>query len=180
MAPQEDAPAGLFRALYSVAAWSGLALMAVILVWLFWLLFSLTPSGTAQSQALETVRPTQTALAMAFAGEDGNGGVMVVELPATCAACHAIAGTSAAGAVCPDLTDIATVSAERIASPDYAGEADTVADYIRESILAPNAYVVEGPGWVTPGGDSTMPAAVGQALAPAELERLVQYLASLE
>jgi mono/diheme cytochrome c family protein len=179
MAQEQDAPVGLFNRVYSLVAWASVAFMVLILVWLVWLLFTLTPAGTARSQELERVRPTQTALAAAYSGIT-DGVNVAFEFPATCAACHAIAGTSAAGSLCPDLTHIATVSAQRLADPGYAGSATTVEEYLLESIVEPNAYVVQGPGWVTPAGDSTMPAAVGLALTDAELERLVRYLASLE
>jgi cytochrome c2 len=179
--PQSDAPHDLFETLYRLVTWASLGLMVVIVAWLLSMLFGLSPSGTAQSQELAIVRPTQTALAVAYGGADAaEGAPVVVDLPVTCAACHAIEGTSAAGKVCPDLTHIGTVSAERIASADYSGAATTVEEYIRESILEPNTFVLQGTGWVTPKGDSTMPAAVGQALTQPELDRLITYLASLE
>ena len=181
MAPQDDSPAGLFRALYSVATWATLGLMIIIVAALIGLLFVRTPAGTAQSQELALVRPTQTALAAAYVGEESEGGVVrVVELPVTCAACHAIEGTSAAGKVCPDLTHVGGRAAERLADPSYTGSATTADEYIRESILKPNAFVVQGEGYVAANGASTMPEAVGQSLTPTELDNLVAYLASLK
>lgn len=53
-----------------------------------------------------------------------------------CNACHAIPGLSDA-AVGPSLAEIKTTAAERV--PGLAAE-----DYIRQSIMEPNAYVVEG------------------------------------
>jgi mono/diheme cytochrome c family protein len=157
--------------------------MALILGALLWILLSRTPAGTAQSQELVRVRPTQTALAAMYSGSPSGtetGAVAVVALPVTCAACHSIEGTDAAGKVCPDLTHIGSVSSERVASADYLGAASTIEEYIRESILDPNAYVVQGTGWVTPAGASIMPPTVGQALTPSEVDRLVSYLASLK
>jgi len=181
MTHPEDAPLTTFRRLYALMTWFGLLLMATILVLLVAVLFRNMPIGTARTQALETVWPTQTALAVAFGGGGTpQTGVAVVALPATCAACHAIAGTSAAGKVCPDLTHIGTVAVERLAATDYRGTATTPADYIRESILDPNAYVVQGTGWTAPDGTSAMPRAVGTVLATRELNQLVAYLASLE
>jgi nitric oxide reductase subunit C len=123
-------------------------------------------------------KATQTAVFEAMPSPTPGAGV--VELPAACKGCHMIAGTSAAGVVCPDLTNIATIAAERLAAADYTGSATTVEDYIRESILEPNAYLVLDKASYTANGQSIMPAAVGAALSPAELDQLVTYLASLE
>lgn len=185
MTEQQDAPTRTFGALYTLAVWAGFALTVAILAWLLWTVFGNTPTGTVQSQELLVVRPTQTALAAMFQGaEPGEGGVVVVDLPATCAACHAIQGTSAAGQVCPDLTNIGAVAEQRLASAAYQasdGSATTVEEFIRESILEPSVYcLAEEDNYCTPTGLSTMPAAVGEALTPRELDQLVTYLASLQ
>jgi len=178
MTHHEDAPIATFRTIYSALTWAGLAFLLALLVWLLWTMFQNTPLGTDRSRAMAEVAPTVEALAAGYAVDES--GVRIVELPGTCAACHAIAGTSATGAICPDLTLIGAVAAERIASPEYAGTATTVEAYIRESILEPNAYVVrDKDSYYTGNGSSVMPAAVGEALDTRELEQLVAYLATL-
>jgi mono/diheme cytochrome c family protein len=182
MAHHDDAPVALFRTLYSGLTWAGLAFLVAVLGWLVWTLFTHTSPGSTRSRALAEIRPTVTALAAAYGtgdGEAGASGVAVVALPATCAACHTIAGTSAAGKVGPELSHVGTVAGQRITSPDYTGEAKDVAAYIRESIASPSKFVVAGTTYGKPGA-STMPAAVGQALTPQELDKLVAYLASLK
>jgi mono/diheme cytochrome c family protein len=177
-----DGPPGLFDRLYSVAAWSVLVAMALVVAWLLWLVVTRTEPGTARRLAEQRVRPTQTALAELYAPEFGTARApaVKVDLPVTCAACHTIAGTRAAGNLGPDLTHIGSTALDRLASADYHGAATTAAAYIRESILEPDAYVVSGAGWVTSAGISTMTAATGEALTPEELDRLVTYLASLQ
>jgi nitric oxide reductase subunit C len=178
MRQHDDPPIATFRLLYSAATWTGLALLTLALLWLLWTLFALTSAGTARTQALAVMRPTVTAIAAEYASAEG-GAPVAVALPATCAACHAIAGTSAQGKICPDLTNIGAVAAARIGQANYTGAAQSSEDYIRESILEPSIYVVPGETYGKPGA-STMPAAVGSALSPKELNDLVTYLASLQ
>jgi len=152
--------------------------MAALLTWLLWTLLTHTSAGTAQSHALAEIRPTITAIAATYAAGAARAPA-VVALPSTCAACHTIAGTAAQGTFGPDLSHIGSVAAERTAARDYAGTAASPIDYIRESILDPNVYVVPGATYGQPGA-STMTAATGGALAPRELNQLVNYLATLE
>ena len=96
-----------------------------------------------------------------------------------CGACHVIPGVpNAQGAIGPDLSDIGKMAAEWIASADYTGQATTPEEYIRESIVDPNAFVVpECPGG--PCLEGQMPATLAQVLSPEELDAAVAYLASL-
>lgn len=107
-----------------------------------------------------------------------------VYLAKGCTACHAIRGVGAQGAIGPNLTRIGAVSEERIASDSYKTNlkdqppAATGAEYIRQSILYPNAYVVaQCPQGPCPAG--VMPQNYAQQLTPEELDNLVDYLNSL-
>ncbi|MFN2115924.1 MAG: c-type cytochrome [Anaerolineae bacterium] len=181
MTQQEDAPVRTFGTVYTLAVWTGFAIIVLVLGWLVWTLFQSSPSGTVRSETLDVVRPTQTALAAAFAGEDV---AVVVKLPSTCAACHTIEGTDAAGKTCPNLTHVGSVAATRIEDAKYLasdGAATSVEEYIRESILEPSIFCVdEVDTYCTANGTSVMPATVGALLTPQELDRLVTYLASLD
>jgi hypothetical protein len=165
------------RALHAVLSWCGLAAMAGVVAWLGWTIISRTPVGTAKSEETSRLRPTITAIAAAYSGVVGDA-PPVVQLPATCAACHTIAGTAARGTIGPDLTHAGTSAAARLVAADYAGTADTADAFIRESIVDPGVDVVPRDGYGAPGA-STMPAGVGQAMPAADLDRLVTYLASL-
>lgn len=84
-------------------------------------------------------------------------------LSAGCAKCHTVAGLSE-GATAPELTHIATVAGTR--RPGYTAE-----DYLRESFLIPNAYVVEG---YAPNQGC------GGVLSESQLDDLIAFLMSLE
>ena len=84
---------------------------------------------------------------------------------AICASCHKIEGTGAQGITGPDLTNIGTIGASRISG--YTAE-----EYIRESIIEPDAYLVEGYG-------NLMPAGLKDLLG-ADYEPIITYLVSLK
>ena len=96
---------------------------------------------------------------------DGNGNGdplppgLRVFLSSGCASCHTIDSVpQARGEVGPNLSNI-------------GGRAD--ADYIRESILDPNAVIVDG------FAPDIMPQTFGEFLSEDDLDALVQYLSSL-
>jgi nitric oxide reductase subunit C len=96
--------------------------------------------------------------------------------PPACFSCHSTTeGTVLVG---PSLAGIATRAATVVASPSYHGAARSARDYIRESIVNPNAYVVPGPTFGA-GGQSIMPPFEG-VLKPAEVDELVAYLATFK
>lgn len=79
-----------------------------------------------------------------------------------CGRCHQIAG--AGSRVGPDLSRAGTVAEQR--RPGAA------ADYLRQSVTDPGAYVV--PGYV-----DAMPRGLARGLSTADLDALIAYLASL-
>lgn len=105
---------------------------------------------------------------------------------AGCTACHAVTGVGTQGEVATELTHIATVSLERIASDDYKlnlqGQplATTAAEYIEQSIVHPDAYTVpKCPIGPCPKG--TMPANFQQVIRdPGDLKALIAYLSTLK
>lgn len=81
----------------------------------------------------------------------------------SCASCHATSGdTSIVG---PSLAGIATAAGTRVVGLDAEA-------YLRQSILQPSAFVNEG-------YQDIMPAAIGQALTPEQLDALVAFLLTL-
>jgi cytochrome c oxidase subunit 2 len=96
-------------------------------------------------------------------GESPTAAGRQIFTSAGCNACHTLADADATGEVGPDLDEL----------PDVAGkrEKDTSPeDYVRQSILDPDALVVKG----FPAG--TMPKNFGDQLTPEEIDTLVQYL----
>ncbi len=93
-----------------------------------------------------------------------------------CGACHVIPGVpNAQGALGPDLSQIVAIAEERIRSGEYGGSSQTVAEYIRESIIDPDAFVApECPSG--PCQEGLMPA---PGYGEQELDAMVDYLANL-
>src|SRR5690606_32112895 len=92
-----------------------------------------------------------------------------------CQACHSTQpGVNMAG---PSLAGLASRAAEIIASPDYTGDATDVEGYIRESIVAPSAYLLPG-AMYSAGGMSFMPNTYADTLSEEQLDDLVAYLMS--
>ena len=79
-----------------------------------------------------------------------------------CIGCHTL-GSISSGTVGPNLTHIGTVAATR--KPGVSAD-----DYIKESILTPNAYVVQG------FPQSVMPQNFGQVIKPDDLSDLLAFL----
>lgn len=89
---------------------------------------------------------------------------------AGCVVCHTIPGVKGAdGRVGPALV-LGTTGPQRLADPNYKGEAKTVRDYVVESILSPGTYVVTG------FPDHVMPRWYGQKLSGLAVEKMASYL----
>ncbi|HZO50651.1 MAG TPA: c-type cytochrome, partial [Gaiellaceae bacterium] len=80
---------------------------------------------------------------------------------AGCGSCHTFEPAGSSGKVGPDLDNLA-------ADAKTAGK--PLADYVKESIVDPDAYVVSG------FQKGVMPSTYGQTLTPAQIEGLVTYL----
>lgn len=93
-----------------------------------------------------------------------------------CGACHIIPGVPGAqGTLGPDLSQIAEVAEERLKSGEYHGKANNVVDYLRESIVDPEAYLPSDCNGA-PCQKGLMPTNLSALLSPAEIEAIVQYL----
>ena len=100
-----------------------------------------------------------------------------MQSPPACFSCHSTQpGVQTVG---PSLAGVAGRAAEIVRTPGYRGTARTPADYIRESIVQPSAYVVPGATFST-AGQSIMPAIYQEMLQPADVDHLVAYLETLK
>ena len=97
--------------------------------------------------------------------------------PPGCFAFHST--TAGVNLVGPSLANIAEVARRHLADPSYHGTAKDAAGYIRESIVDPNAFVLEGPTYSS-GGRSLMPTGFDVALKPDQIDALVAYLMTLK
>jgi nitric oxide reductase subunit C len=128
-------------------------------------------SGTPQSVDVGGAQPQA-----ASSDPIALGGALFRQSPPACFSCHSIQeGVVLVG---PSLAGIGTRAAARIADPTYKGTAKTPEDYIRESILHPNAFLVPGPTF-SAGGQSVMPP-YGDILKTEDIDHLVAYLATFK
>jgi mono/diheme cytochrome c family protein len=122
--------------------------------------FILNWESTASGEVVIEPLPTPT-----LSPEDQNDPVVrgqQVFLNRGCTGCHTMEGLSTA-VVGPNLTKIGSVAATR--KSDLSAE-----EYIRESILNPSAYLVEG------FQDNLMPKNFGELIPATELDDLIAYL----
>ena len=110
-------------------------------------------------------------------GSATRGGQLFAKLP--CASCHDLTKPWPGGDIAPNLGNIATEAARIVRLPEYHGTAADAAGYIRESILAPNAYIVPGPSYRMADGQSVMPKDFGTTLPPSDVNDLVAFLLTL-
>ena len=104
-------------------------------------------------------------------------GQAVFDGSGACSTCHALAeGGTRVG---PSLAGVARRAGARIGEPGYRGAAHSAAEYLRESIVAPSAYLVPGPNYATQ-GTSLMPGSFAAVLTPAQVDDLVAYLQTLQ
>ena len=104
------------------------------------------------------------------------GQALFRQTPPGCFACHST--TVGVNLVGPSLAGIGTTAAQRIADPNYRGEARDAVGYIRESIVNPNAFVLTGPTY-SAGGRSLMPTGFDVSLTPQQIDELVAYLMTI-
>lgn len=89
-----------------------------------------------------------------------------------CKTCHSLQpGEEIVG---PSLADVGYRASARILEPGYSGEANTAEDYLRESILEPNAHIVGG---FDPG---VMYGNFAEVFSNREVDHLVAFLSRLE
>jgi nitric oxide reductase subunit C len=105
------------------------------------------------------------------------GQALFRKTPPACFSCHSTEpGVQVVG---PSLAGVAARAETIVKSPDKKGAAKTAGEYIRESILNPNAYIVPGPTYAA-AGQSIMPAIYESMLKPEDIDHLVAYLAGIK
>ncbi|MCP4363554.1 MAG: c-type cytochrome [Chloroflexi bacterium] len=122
------------------------------------------PTPTATATAAPTNIPAPTPTPRPIEGATAEE----VILNSGCGACHAIGALGEGGKVGPDLSDIGAAAGERIAGL-------SAADYLRQSILDPNAHLVPD----CPNGPclaNIMPRDYTSRLTPEQIETMVTFL----
>jgi nitric oxide reductase subunit C len=94
-----------------------------------------------------------------------------------CNACHSTSqGVTIVG---PSMAGLQSRAKELIQSDDYTGDAESARAYIRESIIEPDAHILEGKNFST-NGTSLMPGDYSDRMSDTQLDYLVEYLTTLE
>jgi hypothetical protein len=100
----------------------------------------------------------------------GDEPITEIFTKAGCAVCHTVPGISGAdGRVGPTLL-LGVTGPLRLADPSYRGHAQSVHQYVIESVIEPGVFVVAGYP------DHTMPTWYGAKLSALALEKIASYL----
>lgn len=122
------------------------------------------PPPSALSLAVPLLDPNMVPLVT------GEEPIQELFVRAGCVVCHRIPGIAGAdGKVGPPLW-LGKTGAARLADPQYRGQAQTVREYIVESVVSPGTYVV--PGFPA----DTMPVWYGRKLTAGALDKIAAYL----
>ena len=90
-----------------------------------------------------------------------------------CTGCHVATNTGPAWLPTAGQPGIGDRAATRFTQPDYTGQATTASEYILESIVNPNAFLVEG-------FQAVMPANYAQTLTAQDAADLITYMLSIK
>jgi mono/diheme cytochrome c family protein len=107
------------------------------------------------------------------AGDAQAGASLAQGAEAGCSACHELAAVGPAWAAEGNQPGIGERAEQRIAQADYNGVAETASEYLLESIVNTDVYVVEGYD------ASLMPGDYGERLSAQQAADLIEYMLSL-
>jgi hypothetical protein len=143
---------------------------------------TLTPSPTRTRTATRTPTVTSTATPAAQADSSTQDeiarGAKLFHVY-LCDSCHYTGLPYPGGLYAPNLGNISQEAERIIHSPEYKGKATNAAEYIRESILEPNVYIVPGKDYLDKPGVSAMYQNFAQEMPESDLDAIVAYLLSL-
>ena len=132
-----------------------------------------------------TVVPVGTDITQKLPTGDPNNGQQLVQTVG-CTACHISQGGAATlgpnwqPASENNNQGIGTRAPERIKAADYKGKATTGDQYIFESIVSPDAYIVPGNAAYLSNGQSIMPHTFAQQLSLQNVADIIAYLDTLK
>ena len=138
------------------------------------------PACTSVPDQLPTPTPVDAALQRLTpepveeepAESENNSDLDAVFAASGCVACHVVEA-DATEVIGPNMVGLGSRAAAAIEAADYTGEATTVEEYIRESILNPQIYL-------SPDYAPVMPVTYQDSLTEEEIDQLVEYLQTFE
>jgi len=169
--PQSAAPKPELR----IPVWIAVALAIVIVLGPWYIATQLIPSrpeaapSAPAGGAPAAIAPAVSQPAAAPGKGDAVNGEKVFNTQA-CNACHSLKeGEKIVG---PSLYHVGQTAANRIKDSGYRGKAKTTEEYLRESMVDPNAYIV--PGYAA----GIMIQDFAKKLSPQDLQDLIAFLMS--
>jgi len=130
----------------------------------------------AEAQATPALPPGEalgTDITQTLPAGDSDAGKALAEGVFGCAACHLLSAVGPAWAPTADTPGIGARAETRLADPSYTGGATSAEQYLLESIIASNAFVVEG------FSSGVMPVNFGDRMRPQDAADLIAYMMSL-
>ena len=131
------------------------------------------PTSLAPTETIDLERKAGTDIFVTLPEGDIDHGKYVA-IRRTCMGCHEQIAYGPNLNSVEGSTEIFERAESRIAEPDYTGSATTAEEYIIESILIPEAYIVRG-DWAKP-----MDGNYGELLSVQDLAGLLAYLKTFE
>jgi len=120
--------------------------------------------------ALPAGEAVGTDLAQTLPSGDAARGKTLAEGPLGCAACHTLSTVGPAWAGDGTTPGIGTRTASRLTEAGYTGAATTAGQYLLESIVSPNAYLVSG------FEANVMPGTFSGRLTPQDAADVIAYM----
>jgi hypothetical protein len=159
--PAESATPSGSRSPKPTVVWTALALVCLSVLWAL-----RAPAPQGMPGKIVEIPETSDKVPLVT----GEEPIIDLLTHAGCAVCHVIPGIPGAnGHVGPPLI-LGTSGPQRLQDPNYHGEARTVNEYIVESVLDPQRFVVQGYP------EHTMPTWYGSKLSALALEKIAAYL----
>lgn len=133
------------------------------------------------AEPTEAVAGVGTDITVALPAGDVEAGRAIAEAQA-CTACHVASATGPAWLASADPTGqgIGTRAELRLEQSDYTGAATSGDQYLFESIVEPDAFIVPGNPSYAPAGTSIMPHDYGAKLDAQDMADLIAYLQTIE
>jgi mono/diheme cytochrome c family protein len=131
----------------------------------------------AEAAATPALPPEQTVgtdITQTLPAGNADNGKALAEGTAGCAACHILSAVGPAWAGDSSTPGIGTRAQTRFTESGYSGEAKSAEQYLLESIVHPNAYVVSG---FQP---NVMPGDFATRLTPQDAADLIAYMLTLK